>query len=194
MKKMMAGFCFAATLASGSALADESGFYAGLTLGRSHTNSPTPNMTLSKSNDTALGALGGYQFDNNWGLEAFYTEAGKFTGQNAAGSVVGNGKGDILGADVVGMLPLSGAFSLYGKLGLASTRSRIATVPASTLTGDTRTAATYGLGGMYNFNSSLGMRFGWDRYGASTSGGSGVAGAIDDYNVNVYSLAAVMKF
>ena len=192
MNKVMAGVCVAATLVSASVQAEESAYYAGLTLGRSRTGSPTPDMILSQSNDTVGGVLGGYQFDNNWALEAFYTEAGKFAGQNAAGSVTGNGKADVWGADVMAMLPMSGAFSLYGKLGLASIRVRVNTAPASTLSGDTRTASSYGLGGMYNFNPAFGMRLGWERYGALPTGGSG--GAKDDYNINVYSLAAVLKF
>ncbi len=192
-KKVMTGLCVTASLASGTALADEGGFYAGVTAGRSNTSTP-PNLVLNKSTDTVLGALGGYQFDKNWGVEAFYTEGGKFSGQNVAGSVAVSGNADIWGVDAVGTLPLSDAFSLYGKLGVGVVNGSVSTVPASTLAGANRTAVTYGLGGLYNVNASFGIRLGWDRYGAETSGAIGIAGSKDHYNINVYSLGAVFKF
>jgi OmpA-OmpF porin, OOP family len=187
----MIGLC--GLFAGGAALADDSGFYAGAMAGRSSTSTP-PNLVLSKSTDTVYGVLGGYQFTRNWGAEAFYTEGGSFSGVNLAGSVAGSGKADIWGVDAVGTLPLSDGFSLYGKLGLANVNTSISTVPASTLSGATRTAVTYGLGGQYNVTSSFGLRLGWDRYGAETSGATGVAGSKDHYNINVYSLAGVFKF
>ncbi len=187
----MVGLC--ATLVSGIALADDSGFYAGVTAGRSSTSTP-PNLVLSKSTDTVLGALGGYQFTKNWGVEAFYTEGGKYSGRNLAGTVLGSGNADIWGVDAVGMLPLSDAFSLYGKLGVASVNGSVSTAPTSTLTGANRTAVTYGLGGQYNVTPSFGVRLGWDRYGAETSGATGVVGSKDHYNINIYSLGAVFKF
>ena len=187
----MVGLC--AALASGVALADDSGFYAGVTAGRSSTSTP-PNLVLSKSTDTVLGALGGYQFTKNWGVEAFYTEGGKYSGVNLAGTVAGSGNADIWGVDAVGTLPLSDVFSLYGKLGIASVNGSVSTVPASTLTGANRTAVTYGLGGQYNVTPSFGVRLGWDRYGAETSGATGVVGSKDHYNINIYSLGAVFRF
>ena len=180
-------------LVSGAALADDSGFYAGVTAGRSNTSTP-PNLVLSKSTDTVYGLLGGYQFNKYWGAEAFYTEGGRFTGQNLAGSVAGSGKADIWGVDAVGTLPLSDGFALYGKLGLANVNTSISTVPVSTLSGATRTAVTYGLGGQYNVTPSFGLRLGWDRYGAETSGATGIVGSKDHYNINTYTLAAVFRF
>ncbi len=187
----MMGMC--GLFASSVVLADDSGFYAGVMAGHSSMSTP-PNLVLSKSSDTVYGVLGGYQFNKYWGAEAFYTEGGSFSGTNLAGSVAGSGKADIWGVDAVGTLPLSDAFSLYGKLGLANVNTNISTVPLSTLAGATRTAVTYGLGGQYNVTPSFGLRLGWDRYGAETSGATGVAGSKDHYHLNVYSLAGVFKF
>lgn len=194
MKNTMVVFGIAAAMMSGAAFAAQDGFYIGATLGRSSVGSPTPNLILTKSTDTVGGVLAGYQFNKNWGAEIFYSGAGKYTGVNAAGTVTGSGKSDVWGLDAVGTLPLSDSFSLYGKLGVARVKSSVSTVPASTLAGASRTAATYGLGGTYSFNQSFSIRLGWDHYGASTTGGSGVIGAKDNYNSNVYSLAAVFGF
>lgn len=194
MKHTMVALSIAAAMVSGTVLAAQDGFYIGASLGRSSAGSPTPNLILTKSTDTVGGVLAGYNFNKNWGAELFYSGAGKYTGVNAAGTVRGNGKADVWGLDAVGTLPISDSFSLYGKLGVAKAKSSVSTVPASTLAGANRTAVTYGLGGSYNFTQSFGIRLGWDHYGAATTGGSGVVGAKDNYNSNVYSLAAVFGF
>lgn len=180
MKKIAIAALLSAIVAAPAFAADE-GFYAGVTLGQARTGTVAPAMT--KSNDTVLGVLGGYQFNKNWGAEAFYTGAGKWSTTTASG------KADAWGINAVGTLPLSDAFSLYGKLGYASTKSTASSVPAA-ITGATRGAATYGLGGVYNVNPSVGIRFGWDRYAAATA----TAGVKNNYNSNVYSLAGVFKF
>jgi hypothetical protein len=53
----------------------------------------------------------------------------------------------------------------------------------------TRSAPTYGLGGVYSVSPSVGIRFGWDRYGAaSRDSNDGVNFFSTNYNVDVYSL------
>lgn len=189
MKKIAIAALLSSFVAAPAFAADD-GFYAGVTLGRSSTGNPFSNATLTKSSDTVAGILAGYQFTKNWGAEAFYTGAGKFSA--TGGGTTGNGKADVWGLSAVGTLPLSDAFSLYGKLGYASAKTSASSAPAR-ITGATRGAATYGLGGVYNVNQSVGIRFGWDRYAAATANGN-AAGAKDNFNVNVYSLGAVFKF
>lgn len=190
MKKIAIVALLSAVVAAPAFAADE-GFYAGVTLGRSSTNNPYNFASLTKSTDTVAGILGGYQFTKNWGAEVFYTGAGKFTVLGING-VTGNGKTDVWGVNAVGTLPLSDAFSLYGKLGYASAKT---TASSSNLivTGATRAAATYGLGAVYNVTPAVGIRFGWDRYAAATLSGN-VRGAKDNFNTNVYSLGATYKF
>jgi OOP family OmpA-OmpF porin len=187
MKKIAIAALLSVVVAAPAFAADE-GFYAGVTLGQARTTAPS-GVALSKSTDTVGGILGGYQFTKNWGAEAFYTGAGKWNGVSTGGAV-GNGKADAWGLNAVGTLPLSNAFSLYGKLGYASTKSTASSAPAG-LTGATRGAATYGLGGTYNVSPAVGIRFGWDRYGAAISNN---LGAKQNYNSDVYSLGAVVKF
>lgn len=189
MKKIAVVLLFS-TVVVAPAFAADNGLYAGVTLGRSKTGNPYPGTSMTKSTDTVMGVLGGYQFTRNFGAEVFFTGAGKFAATGGGGS--GSGKTDVWGIDAVGTLPLSDAFSLYGKLGYASAKTSASSVPAG-LTGATRSAATYGLGGVYNLNQSIGIRLGWDHYAAATAGGN-VAGAKDNFNSDVYSLGAVFKF
>lgn len=194
MKKIAAVLLLSAAVAA-PAFAADNGFYAGVTLGRSRTNTLVSGATMTKSNDTVGGVLAGYQFTRNWGAEAFYTGAGKYsaTGNVGAMTLTGSGKADSFGAVAVGTVPLSDAFSLYGKLGVARTKtSAIGTIVGlgSISIGATRSTATYGLGGQYNATPAVGVRFGWDRYGATHD----VVGTKFDFNTNVYSLGAVFKF
>lgn len=189
MKKIAIAALLSAVAAAPAFAADE-GFYAGLTLGRSSTSNPYNGATMTKSSDTVLGVLGGYQFTRNWGAEAFYTGAGKFSTVQGANS--SSGKTDVWGIDAVGTLPVTDTFSMFGKLGYASAKTS-ASSTALTLAGATRGAATYGLGLQYNASSAVDVRLGWDRYGAATVGGN-IAGVKDNFNSNVYSLGAVVKF
>jgi OmpA-OmpF porin, OOP family len=196
MKKIAAVLLLSSAVAAPAFAADE-GWYAGVDVGRSRTNSP-PNIVLNKSTDTVGGIWGGYQFNKYWGAEVFYTGAGKFNGVNAADTVAGSGKADVWGIDAVGTLPLSDTFSLYGKLGYADTKTStssyvIATGGPTTLSGASRNALTGGLGLQYAVTPSVGIRLGWDRYEAAVSGAS-AAGSKDNFNVNVYSLGVLYKF
>ncbi|HEX5338788.1 MAG TPA: porin family protein [Gallionella sp.] len=188
MKKIVAALLLSS--AAASAFAADQGFYAGVTLGQSRASNPFPTLTVTKSTDTVYGILGGYQITKNFGAEAFFTGAGKFAVSNAFGSATG--KADSYGINAVGTLPLSDAFSLYGKLGFASTKTTASSTPAS-VTGATRTGATYGLGGVYNATPAIGIRFGWDRYAAAVANGTAI-GSKDNYNTDVYSVGAVFKF
>lgn len=196
MKKIAAAVLLSAVVAA-PAFAADNGFYAGITVGQARVNAPT-NIVLSKSTDTIAGVLGGYQFNRYWGAELFYSGAGRFSGTNAAGTIIGSGKGDVWGLDAVGTLPLSDAFSLYGKLGIASTKTKasgyvIATGGPSTLSGATRTTATYGLGVVFNATPAIGIRLGWDRYGAAVTGAV-AAGTTDNFNINAWTVGGVFRF
>lgn len=200
MKKIAIAAMLSAVVAAPAFAADD-GFYAGVNLGRSNT-SALPGAIMTKSNDTVYGILGGYQFTKNWGAEAFYTGAGKWTAVDAnPATKTANGKADTWGIVGTGTLPLSDSFSLYGKLGYASTKTSVscATVAGAACgaggpTNATRGAATYGLGATYNVTPAIGIRFGWDRYGAAVTNAVNTGGAKSNYNSNVYSLAAVFKF
>ncbi len=175
----------ASALFASSAQAE--GWYVGADVGRSSTGTVAPGIAMTKSKSTVGGAFLGYQFTQNWGVEGFYTGVGKFSGTQTVGS--SSGKGDAYGLDVVGTLPLADAFSLYGKLGYASTKTSASSVPIG-LSGANRNAATYGLGAEYDFTPQVGLRLGWDRYGAAVSN----VGIKNNFNANVWSLGVLFKF
>jgi OOP family OmpA-OmpF porin len=180
MKKIATALLLSSAVAA-PAFAADNGFYAGLNLGRSSVSTPS-GVVLTKKNDTVYGVIGGYQFNQNWGVEAQYTGAGKIP------TTTFSGKADTFSVAAIGTMPVSDTFSLYGKLGYASTKSKVS---GAGVTGATRGAATYSLGVQYNATPDVGIRFGWDRYGATIND---AAGAKHNFNSNVVGVAAVVKF
>lgn len=158
----------AALLASTSLTASAEGFYGGFNLGLGMPDLRTPNG-VDKDKQAVVGALAGYKFNDYFGIEGQYTGIGKVT-DNVNGSV----KADALSLTAVGFVPLNDGFNLYGKLGVASTKSKVSG-DLQTYNDATHTGATYGLGAEYHFDKHIAMRVGWDRYKAEadvTGGGS----------------------
>ena len=181
MKKIAAALLLSSAVAAPAFAADE-GFYAGLNLGRASVSTPSGTV-LTKKNDTVYGVIAGYQFNQNWGVEAQYTGAGKFA------TTTFSGKADTLSVAAIGTMPVSDTVSLYGKLGFASTKSKVS---GTGYTGASRSAATYGLGVQYNATPAVGIRFGWDRFGATIT--DTAVGAKHNFNSDVVGVAAVVKF
>lgn len=181
MKKIAAALLLSSAVAA-PAFAADSGFYAGLNLSRSSVSTPSGTV-LTKKNDTVYGVIAGYQFNQNWGVEAQYTGAGKFA------TTTSSGKADTFSVAAIGTMPISDTFSLYGKLGFASTKTKVSGTGA---TGASRSAATYGLGVQYNATPAVGIRFGWDRFGATVT--DTTVGAKHNFNSDVVGVAAVVKF
>ena len=84
----------------------------------------------------------------------------------------------------VGSLPLNQNFSLFGKLGFAM----ITGSPGGSYTGNDMKsrALTYGVGGQFNLNPSVGIRLGWDKYKFNDTGLSG--------NASLISVGGLIKF
>lgn len=182
MKKTLAAVLVSIAVAS-PAFAD-SGFYIGGTLGNARVGN-FGNAVLTKSSDTVYGGLVGYQFTQNFGVEAQFTGVGKFTTANMSG------KGDAFGIAAIGMLPMTDSFSVYGKLGLASSKTKVSD-PTGTYQGVNRAAATYGLGVQYNATPQLGIRLGWDRYGSAIQ--TTATGQKNNFNSNVWTAGVVYAF
>lgn len=183
MKKTALLYALALGIA-GTACAADSGFYVGGSLGDGKLG-VNSTVGLSKNSDVVYGGILGYQFNPNFATEVQYSGAGKATDVN--GNTL---KADALSVSALGILPLSNGFGIYGKLGLASTKTSTTGTFSGTGTGASRTAVTYGLGGQYDINPAITIRLGWDRYGADSS----TQGVSNNFNADVYSIGAVYHF
>ena len=160
MKKLLAAALLSVAVAP--AFAADSGFYAGVDVGSGKirlSNCGAGCGTSSKDNDTIGGVLLGYQYNKNLAVEGKYTGGGKWV--NAAGT--GDVKNDAFAFAVVGIAPINDSFSLYGKLGIASNKSKVSNQAVMGVQDTRRTAATYGVGAQYNATPTVGIRLGYDR-------------------------------
>lgn len=174
----------AVSVLSSTAFADDQGFYAGFNVGNGKPNIHTANG-LDKSSSIVGGGVLGYKFNKYLGVEGQYTGIGKVTDK-----ISGTAKGDAASLTAIGFLPLNDAFNLYGKLGVAATKTTVSSSLAP-MNDATRTAITYGLGGEYNLNKNVGMRLGWDHYNAAVDMNGGNK---NNVNANVITVGAVYNF
>ena len=129
-----------AVLASSSALADDTGWYAGANLGQSRAKIDDAGITSDLlgrgfssvsivDDDRSAGykIFGGYQLNKNFAIEGGYFSLGNF-GYTAttipAGTLNGNIKLRGLNLDLVGILPITEKFSAFGRIGANHTQAR----------------------------------------------------------------------
>ncbi len=183
-RRVLLGTLLAAATISNMAFAGDTGAYVGLNLGIGKPDINMPNGR-DKQSSAVAGVVLGYKFNPYVAVEGQYTGIGKVTD-----NVSGSAKGDAASLAVLGILPLNENFNLYGKLGVAATKTTVSS-SLSPMNDATRTSVTYGLGAEYNVNKDIGMRLGWDHYNA----------AIDDVgnhgknvNANVATVGVVYHF
>ena len=171
MNKIKLGAVAAALLASfsGVAFADGSNYYAAFDIGQSDAKdgcNGVPATMSCKKTDTAFRLAGGYQFTPMWGAEVSYADLGKDT---ASGTLLGvSVSGDVkltsLQLAGTGTFPVSGAFSVIGKLGIARTEVKetataaFGGLSASASAKATSTKAAFGIGVQYDFTKNVSAR------------------------------------
>lgn len=165
MKKIAAVALLSAFIAAPVAAQD---MYVGVNVGSAEID-----VTGSDST-TAFSVLGGYTINQNFAAELAYVNFGSF--DNAPNSTV---KSSALSLSAVGSYPINDMFSLFGKLGVAST-----TLKTTGAGSDSETDVTFGVGGQFNFDKQIGMRAGYDVY---------KVGKNSD-NENVMSIGAIYHF
>jgi OOP family OmpA-OmpF porin len=194
------------------AQAPDSGWYLGGNVGRSEARIDDSRITSGlrgqglisstiedRDRDVGYKLFGGYQLNRNLAVEAGFFDLGEF-GYTATtvppGSLTGDMRVRGLNLDLVGILPFGGSgFSLLGRVGAnyASVKdnfsaSGAARVPYSTNTPSKReTNPKVGIGVMYNFTDSLGMRLEAERFKINDAVGN-------RGRIKLYSIGLVYRF
>ena len=146
--------------------------------------------------DTAYKLQAGYQFNKNFALEGGYFNLGKaaYSASYTGGAANASVKADGSNLSAVGSLPISDAFSVFGKLGAAYSTVKAdvtATGPGGTAAGsakDSKWGAVYGLGLNYNLTKQVALRAEYeiyDKVGGDNTGKS---------KVDVLSVGVAYKF
>lgn len=163
MKGTILKGCLALALVttSGMAAAAGSGWYGALDAGRSKISSfcdGVPAGISCNKSATAYRAQVGYQLNQNWAIEGGYVNLGKYklSGAGVTGSISGKG----VQASVVGTLPLSNSFSLFGKVGAIhlSEKGSIVGGGLTESVSEKETKATYGAGVQLRLGESASVR------------------------------------
>lgn len=180
------GLAALVVIVSPFAMADDSGWYVGASVGQSRANIDDARISsgllgggFSKTSitdddrDTGYKILGGYQFNRNFSLEGGYFDLGEF-GFTATTVPVGTLNGNIklkgLSLDAVGTFPITEKFSVMGRVGLNYAQARdsfTGTGAVNVLNPNPSKRETnykYGLGLQYALTDALGMRLEAERY------------------------------
>ena len=205
----------AATLISPVAMAEDTGWYVGGSVGSARAKSDTSaaqwdaalgtlgitsQSTLDES-DTGYKLFAGYQINKNLAVEGGYVDLGEFIKYDStvtapsAGTVKTTLKNDGWTLDVVGILPLDGSFSVFGKVGAYISKTKLEVTAtggggaATDSASKTDTNAKFGLGANYAFTKNVGVRVEWENY--SNLGDENNTGEGD---VNLFSVGITYKF
>jgi OmpA-OmpF porin, OOP family len=173
---------------AGPALAQDTGFYAGLSLGQSTADDACTGVSgpgiSCDDKDTAWKIFGGFQFNRHFALEFGYTDLGEVSASAPGVNVSIESSAFELVA--VGMLPIADKFSIYGKLGMYRGETD-ASAPGQSIS-ESNTDLTFGVGVRFDLTKNLGVRAEWQKY---TDVGGGDIGTAD---VDVISIGVLFRF
>lgn len=118
--------------------------------------------------------FGGYDFNQNWGVEAGYTDFRKADVNYRIGGVTqrGESEGHAVYLAAKATLPVNEQFSVYGKLGAARTKSELEMINASQNMSRSKTEAYGALGVEYKLNQNVSLVGEYERYGKSKDFGA----------------------
>lgn len=197
--------CVVSPLAS----ADDATWYVGANVGQSRARIDDPRISASllgsgfasstivdDDDSTGFKLFGGYQFNRNFALEGGYFDLGKF-GFKATTVPAGTLDGRIrlrgVNLDLVGRLPVTDRFSVFGRVGVnyADARDNFSGTGAVLVSNPNPRKhdanVKFGAGLQYDFTEALGMRAEVERYRINDAVGN-------KGDVDLFSIGLVYRF
>lgn len=154
----------------------------------------TAGATAKDETDFSYKLFLGYQFNKYVAVEAGYFNLGEYsftTTTVPAGTLRGTLKNHIgTNFDVLGILPFADRFSLYGRLGIQTSKTTdlfSGVAVANPAPSKTKTDYKLGFGAGFDVTKNIGVRGEWERYRIS----DGFSGRAD---VDVFSASLLYKF
>jgi OmpA-OmpF porin, OOP family len=159
------------------------GFYVGAGIGSTKVGDDGFDGTGIDDSDTGFKVFGGYDFNQNFGVEVSYVDFGEASISEAGDSLsVGV---SALTASAVGRLPVSDMFTVFGKLGFASYDIDVDFNIAGFGSGsgsDSDSDLMYGVGGALSFGGNFEARLEYEAIN------------VDDGDVNMISVSGLFRF
>ena len=191
------------------AMAVDDAWYVGANVGQSRAKIDDPRISTSllgsgfasstivdDDDSTGFKLFGGYQFNRNFALEGGYFDLGKFGFKATtvpAGTLDGRLRLRGVNLDLVGRLPVSEKFSVFGRVGVnyADTRDNFSSTGAvRVLNPNPRkhdANIKFGAGLQYDFTEALSMRAEAERYRINDAVGN-------KGDVDLFSVGLVYRF
>ena len=201
-----------AALASPRAVADDFGWYGGVSVGQSRATIDddriisdllsrgfvTTSLDGGNASDTGYKLFGGYRFNRNFALEGGYFKLGEFSYLATTlplGSLAGNVEFQGVNLDLLGIWPITDRFSAFGRVGATYVEAKarfvgsgaVLLTPAVTEPEERGANYKIGVGLQYDFSQSLALRLEAERYRVDDSIGN-------EGDVDLYSLGLVFGF
>ena len=162
------------------ASSEPSNAYIGFNLGQSRTS---VSAALTTDNDLAYGLLAGYRLNRNFAAEIAYFDLGKI----ATSSTV-SARTTALSVAGLGSFSVSNGVSLFGKFGVAQTKTSWSAAPATGVdASQSKTGLHLGAGLMFDVARNVEVRASYDRILVGSD--EPVAGT-----AAVLSLAGIFRF
>jgi OOP family OmpA-OmpF porin len=203
----------AAVNSSPLALAADSGWYGGLSIGlsrayiaddRIRNELAGAGLTMTSidddDKDTGFKLLGGYKVNKNFAVEGGYFNLGEFgftANTTPTGSLTGTMKLQGFNLDAVGILPFTEKFSGLARVGLTYGEAKDtfqgtgAVVVNNPNPKKSEANYKFGAGLQYDFTQSLGLRTEWERYRVNDAVGN--KGDIDMFSIGLVYIFGVEK-
>lgn len=181
---------FALTAAMAAQADMQPGFYAGASVGTTKISDDgfdSIGVDVDDS-DTGFKIFGGYSFNENFAVEVSWFDLGEVSGRiddPFFGDITFDVGVSGLNGSIVGRLPVSETFALFGKLGVASyDLDGHATVGGFGSGSDSQseTDMTYGIGGALSFGGQWEVRVEYE------------AISVDDGDANMLSVGGMFRF
>lgn len=201
-KIVMVGAVIAAVLPfMAHAAGDDSGWYGGAGIGRAALGDMytqgSGHLNSFESTKNGYKLFGGYQFNANFALEGGYVDFGTHKGSGVDENGFTNPEPDswkfsAYTIAAVGMLPLGGDFSVFGKAGVAS--AKMGEYDSDGTTAINRNQSLLlGVGVKYDIGKMLFLRVEYENFGkvGSSSGGPQATG---QFKPNMLSGSIGAKF
>lgn len=153
-----------------------------------------PVLPAVEDTDIGYRHFGGYRFTRHWGVELGYSDLGRGNDGTEPGFLAHRKFGTQASAWTLtgtGVLPLGGAFSLQGRLGLSVASADATPATPGAWIGSAlpryRPTVLWGFGGQYDVTDSVGLRLDYNNFGRV---GDDQNGARSD----LWSINAVVRF
>ena len=160
---------------SDAAVKSHSGFYLGAGFG-------TVDIE-DFDNATGFELLGGYNFNQNFAIEASYVDFGNSNDNDLSELEISS---DTLALSVVGKIPLGNNFELYGQLGYHMWDIGLSMGGFGSIGSIDGSDMFYGIGANYNLNNHIGFGVKYADYRLENSG--------DSTNISMLSAAFQYRF